>query len=154
VKEKIPVVCAVFILILVCLYIYPSAIAQDEGTSAISAAQSRILTCFELARQAESEGANITSLTSKLNAASNLLSEAQVAYASGDLLGSRDIAIQSQSILTNFENLAIPLKNSAIERNTTNFWVNTVAPMAGSLTVAVISFLVWQLVKKQYGADR
>jgi hypothetical protein len=93
-------------------------------------------------------------LISKLNAASNLLSEAQEAYASGDLPGSIDLANQSQSILTNFENLAIPLKNSAIERNTADFWVNTVAPIAGSLTVAVISFLVWQLVKKQYGANR
>ncbi len=152
-QGKVLIVCILFIPLFVSLYLYPTAVAQEENTSAISVVHMRLLTCFELASQAESEGANITSLSSRLNAASDLLSRAEEAYASGDFSSSADLADQSQVVLANFESSAISLKNSAMERNNNSFWLNTVVPIVGSMTVAIISFLVWRLVKKQYAVN-
>jgi len=51
-----------------------TVLAQGDAAGAIASAKQQIIVCYDSARQAEAAGANISSLTSVLNDAGQLLS--------------------------------------------------------------------------------
>ncbi len=124
---------------------------QVDTSSAISAAQSRLVQCYDAARVAESSGANISQLTLRLNSAGLLLSKAQLAYSNGDLGSSQSLAAQSQSELADFISDAQSLQASAAQSKTFDFLLNVVASVVGAIIVIVGSFVVWIRLKRKYG---
>jgi hypothetical protein len=120
--------------------------------SAISDARSRIVTCFEAAQLAESAGANISSLTMKINDAGSLLSIAEVAFSSGDFLGAQRLALESRTLLSDFESAADSLRVAATQAANMDFWVNIVGSCVGTIVVIVVSVFVWTLLKKKYSS--
>ncbi len=127
--------------------------AQDNGDfSAISDARSRLVTCFKAAQLAESAGANISRLTSTLNDAGKLLSDSEVAYASGDFSGAQSLALESQNLLSDFESEADSLRITATQAANMDFWVNIVGSSVGTIVVIIGSIFVWTLLKKKYGS--
>lgn len=149
----------VIVVALTCLFIlaawtFSFALAQSsEGLSAISGARSRIVTCFEAAQLAESAGANISSLTLKLNDAGNFLSNAETAFSIGDFSGAQSLAIESQNLLSNFESDADSLRVAATQAANMDFWVNIVGSTVGTITVIIVSAFVWILLKKRYSSE-
>ena len=137
------------------LLITPSFVCaqQNDAASAISAAQSKLVSCFDAARSAEAAGANISQLTHTLNIAGSLLSNAELAYSKGDFGAAQSLAAQSQNQLSDFISTANSLHNSASQSQTVSFLVNIVGSIGGTIAVFVGSFVVWRFLKHRYGSS-
>jgi hypothetical protein len=126
---------------------------QSNAASAISSAQSELVTCYEAARMAERSGANISQLTKTLNDVSSLLSRAELAFSTGDDDSAQNLAIQSQNELTNFISEANSLQTSATQNKLDSFLLNFVGSVSGTFAVIVGSLIVWFLLKRKYGNE-
>jgi competence protein ComGC len=134
------------------LLITPSVVSAQRNVteSAISAAQSKLLSCFEAAKLAEKAGANISQLTAPLNNAGLLLSQAELAYSNGDFEVAQNLTVQCQSVLSNFISNATALQTSATQNRNTDFLWNIVGSAGGTVVVLVGSALVWLLLKRKF----
>jgi hypothetical protein len=128
-----------------------SSLAQQND--AISAAQTNLIQCYNAAKSAEYEGANISQLTIKLNTAGLLLSRSQLAYSKGDFESASNLAVQSQNELVDFVSDANSLKILASQSRTYNFLLNVVGSIFGTVTVLIGSFAVWRSLKRKYGVN-
>jgi hypothetical protein len=81
---KIFLLAIAVLLVTSVLFAAPAFAQQDSAQTAISSAQSTLVSCYSAAKDAEAAGANVTSLTATLNTAAGLLSQAELAYASSD----------------------------------------------------------------------
>lgn len=124
---------------------------QNDAASAISAAQSKLVHCFDAARAAEAASANISKLTSTFNGASLLFSRAEFAYSTGDFDAAQNFAAQSQNLLGNFVSTANSLQAAATQDRNMDFLLNVVGSVAGTVAVLVGSVVVWVLLKRKYG---
>jgi hypothetical protein len=107
---------------------------QSSASATLSSAKSKLLDCYNAAKDAEALGANITSLTNVLNDAGASLSKAELAYSKGDFDYAVNLAAQSQTKLDNFISSANDLKATGLEHATQDYWI-----MVGSI---VGTFLV------------
>ena len=126
------------------------AAQQSKSSQAISATQSRLVSCFNAAQAAEAAGANISRLTNTLNDAGVLLSNAQHAYSIGDFDNAQRLAVESQNLLSGFVSEAISLKVDAAQDRNMEFLVNVVGSVVGTILVLVGSIIIWRLIKKKY----
>ncbi len=126
------------------------AFAQGGGDEALTSARQRLIDGYYSARQAESAGANISSLTSRLNFAGDLLSRSQLAYSRSDFSGSQALASQCSQSLEGFVAEANALGNAATQKANFDFWVYFVGSIAGALAVILAGYMVWRVVKKRY----
>jgi hypothetical protein len=125
------------------------ACAQQNASSAITNAQTKLTSCYDAALAAGKAGANISQLTSTLNAAGTLLSNAEHAYAIGDSEEAQRLATQSQSMLNGFLSETSALENSAMQATTMNFLINIVGSVIGTIAVIAGSIVVWKLLKRK-----
>jgi len=123
---------------------------QNDAASAISTAHAQLLQCFDAARAAESDGANISSLTNVLNIAGGQLSNAEFAYSSGNFGLASSLASQSQSSLGSFLPNAAALKSSAVASSNHKTLI-FVGSIVGTFVVIGAGVAVWVLVKRKYG---
>ena len=119
------------------------AFGQQSGVQdAISSAQTAIKNSYDVAKQAESGGANIDSLVVKLNYAAELMSKAELAYASGDYDSAYIYATQCQSSLDNFVGQANALTTNA-QANASQNLVLTILPLVTSVGLLCVGIAVW-----------
>jgi len=139
-------------LTLLVLSVAPSPVwaQQTNADKAISAAQEKILTCFNAVRAAEAAGANITELANTLNRASLLLSQAEFTYSNGNFEAAQSLAVQSYSSLSLFVSNANSLETAATQTRNTDFLVNVVGSLAGTVAVLFGSVALWVLLKRKY----
>ena len=123
---------------------------QSDAASAISAAQSKLVQCYDAARAAEAASANISVLTNRLNSAGLLLSRAELAYSTGDFGSAQSLAVQSQDELASFISDANSLQTSAAQSKSFDFLLSIVGSVVGTVVVLVGSFVVWGLLKRKY----
>ena len=126
------------------------AFAQGDAAGAIASAKQLLVTCYDSARQAENAGANISSLTSVLNDAGDLLSRSELAYSQRDFDAAQSLASECSQRLGNFASEADALRSTAVQQRSFDFWVNIVGSAAGTVAVIVAGFLVWRVIKKRY----
>jgi hypothetical protein len=126
------------------------AFAQGDAAGAISSARQQLITCYDLARQAEAAGANISSLTSVLNDAGDLLSQSELAYLQGDLDGAQSVAFQCSQRLSNFVSQANELRDAAVRQRSWDYWVDIEVSVVGIFFVIVAGFVVWLFLKKRF----
>ena len=124
---------------------------QSDAASAISAAQSKLVQCYDAARAAEAASANISVLTNRLNSAGLLLSRAELAYSTGDFGSAQSLAVQSQDELASFVSDANSLQSSAAQSKSFDFLLSIVGSVVGTVVVLVGSFVVWGLLRRKYG---
>jgi hypothetical protein len=120
---KASLVCTLLISVLLLsslLFATPAFAQQDSALTAINSAQNNLINCYNAVRDAEAAGANVTSLTITLNSAANLLSQAQLAYASNDYGNAYNDATQSQTILNGFTSQVSNVKQTAENTQTLN----------------------------------
>ncbi len=127
--------------------------AQNDAAGAIALARQRLITCYDSTRQAESAGANISSLTSVLNDAGNLLSQSDMAYSQDNFEAAQTFASQCEQRLENFVSDAHVLKDAAVQQRNFDFWVNAVGSVAGTFVVIAAGFAIWRVVKKGHLAN-
>jgi hypothetical protein len=124
--------------------------SQTDALTAISSAQNTLSTCYESAKAAEAAGANISALQSSFSAAGSLISQANLAYSTGDFDSAANFAMQSQRALDKFESEASSLKSVAIHQVNLNFLINVVGSIVGCLGVLVGGFVIWHFLGKKY----
>ena len=149
-RVKIPILFLAIILIVLLGSSTLVRAQQNNASEAISAAQSKLVDCFDAAKAAEAAGANISQLTATLNNAGLLLSNAELAYSNGDFGSAQNLAIQSQNVLENFISNANSLQTSASQNRNTDFQLNIVGSIGGTVAVLVGSVVVWVLLKRKY----
>jgi len=140
-------------IILIALGLSGVSAQQESTSSAISAAQSKLLQCYDAAKAAESSGANISQLTLRLNSAGLLLSQAELAYSDSDFASAQSLSSKSQSELTSFLSDAHSLQASAAQSRMFDFLRNVVASVVGVILAIVVSVVVWIRLKKKYGTS-
>ncbi len=151
VSKSIVLFLALFLLaVTICLPSLVHAETQSSASTELASAQSTLVDCFNAAKAAETAGANITELTSKLNVAGSLFSQAEFAYSSGNFSGAYTLASQSQSELSNFAYAASFLQSSASQKQSTDFLLTFVVPIIGAFVVVNVSAIVWILLKRKY----
>ncbi len=128
------------------------AFGQGGADEALSSARQQLVDCYYSARQAESAGANISSLTSKLNVAGDLLSRSQLAYSRSDYSGSQTLASECSQSLDGFVSEANALRDAAVQKANFDFWVYFVGSIAGAFAVILAGFVVWRVLKKRHSA--
>lgn len=139
------------ILLLVVGVFFPLARAdQGAAASSIASAKERLVACYRAAEDAESAGANITSLVAVLNDAGLLLSLAEHAYSISDFEVARDYAAQSQGFLGNFVAEANVLKEEAVKQRSQDFLINVVGSGVGAFVVLGAGVAVWVFLKRKY----
>lgn len=148
-RFKTPIALTVLLLLIVAVVVSPVWAQQESAASAISSARNTILNCYTAAREAEAAGANITVLTSTLNDAVSLLSQAELAYGAGDFEAAFDFASQSQSTLANFVGEANALREVAVQQQNQDYLVY-VGSIIGTFAVLFAGFVVWVLLKRKY----
>jgi hypothetical protein len=139
-------------VVFVAVFSAPSVVRAQQN-DAISSAQNTLAQCYDAARAAESAGANISQLTSRLNSAGLLLSRAELANSVGDFGSANSLAAQSQSELASFVSDAVSLQSSAERSRSFEFLLNVVGSVAGTIAVLVGSFVIWVLLKRRYGTS-
>ncbi|MGA2683065.1 MAG: hypothetical protein ABSF44_14845 [Candidatus Bathyarchaeia archaeon] len=121
---------------------------QSGAATSISTAQSQIQSCYNAAKEADAAGANITSLTNILNNAGALLSQAELAYFTGNSNQAINLATQSQSKLDNFISQANDLKVAAIQQENQESLI-VAASIAGTLAVIAAGTILWYKLKRK-----
>ena len=129
------------------------SVQQNDGASAISAAQNNLIHCYDAAKAAESSGANISQLTVRLNSAGLLLTRAEWASSIGNFGLVSSLAAQSQNELGSFVSDANSLQASAAQSRTYDFLLNVVWSILGTVAVVVGSFVVWRFFKRKFGLN-
>jgi hypothetical protein len=138
--------------VLFALVCSPSVVFAQESDAAlaITAAQSKLMHCFDAARSAESAGANISSLTSVLNNAGSLLSDAKFAYSQGDFALASSHAAQSQSSLGSLVSDADALKSNCLSNANLQDLI-FYSSIIGTFVVIGGGAAVWVIMKRKYG---
>jgi len=138
------------LLLLSVIFVPVTVLAQGDAAGAIASAKQQIIVCYDSARQAEAAGANISSLTSVLNDAGQLLSRSELAYLQGDFGSAQSLASECNQRLSNFVSDSNALRDAAAQRRAFDYWVNFVGSIAGTIAVIVAGFMVWRFIKKRY----
>ena len=114
--KRLTLTITVFLFLLITVGMFASPVLADQASAqtAIASAKNNIKSCYNVAKEAEAAGANVDSLVTTLNSAAGLLSEAELAYASGDYNSAGTYATQSQSKLDGFISQANAAKENAM----------------------------------------
>ena len=126
-----------------------SAMTQTDAASAIASSQNLLVNCYNVAKDAEGAGANITVLQVALNDAGKSLSNAELAYSNGDYNSAVNYANQCQSALSNFVPEANALEASGEQQQSLSLFI-FVGSIVGTLFVVGDGYVVWLLLKKKY----
>lgn len=149
-RSKAPITLFTILLLFVTVGAAPVWAEQANASTAISSAKNTILNCYSAAKEAEAAGANITVLTGTLNEAGSLLSQAELAYATGDFNTALNLADQSKNRLSNFIGEANSLKETATQQRNQDFLINVVGSTVGAFVIIVTGFAVWFFLKRKY----
>jgi len=122
---------------------------EPEAASAIAGAKQRMVFCFQAAEDAESAGANITSLANVLNDAGALLSDAELAFSYGDFDLAQGLAVESFAGLSKFVSEASELHDAAVQAGTFDFYV-FVGSAVGAFLVLLVGVAVWFWARKRF----
>jgi hypothetical protein len=123
---------------------------QTEATAAIASAKEQVLTCYQAAKDAEEAGANITALVAVINDAGTLFSRAEFAYSTSDFDTARNLAVQSQSTLSNFISEANTLKETATQQRNQDFLISVVGSIIGTFAILCAGIAAWIFLKRKY----
>jgi hypothetical protein len=150
-KRNLLVVAAV--LLLTAGFFVSVARCQDSGedaSTALASARNQMIACYGSARAAETAGANISALTSRLDTAGALFSQAQSAYSGGQFDLAVNLASQSQIVLADFISEASELKAVGDAEANQGFLINVVGSIAATVVVLVGGVIVWFVLKRRY----
>ena len=123
----------------------------DEAWAAVDGAQAQIITCYGTVAQAESAGGNVTELARVLNEAGVLLSQARVAFESGEYDLTVELSSNCTGMLVEFTDRAVTLRDSAARELSLDFMVNIVGSVAGTVAVIFAGWVLWVYLKRKYG---
>jgi hypothetical protein len=120
-----------------------------DARSAIVDTEQKIAACYEVAADADSIGANISTLLITLNEAGDLLSKAKLAYNIADFDAALSYGLSAQRKLDGFVAEADILKETAFRQNYLDFAVNVVGSIIGTAAVICGSLIILVISRKK-----
>jgi len=155
-KHMLLISVLIIFLFVCCLNSVPEALLSDENEAeqAIDTARQTIIDCYEATVKAESEGANITGLTIRLNEAGNLFSKALLARKNKDYNLATQLASECIAKLNGFIDEANELSEKASNDRYCDFIYNVVCSIAGAMIIICVGFAVWITLKRRYSNGR
>ncbi|MCW4030154.1 MAG: hypothetical protein NWE92_10975 [Candidatus Bathyarchaeota archaeon] len=144
------------VLLMICasmpLVAFPvtAQVTASQATESLSAADSAISHAYQALSDAESAGANVSTITLQLNTAATYLAEAQNAYRTGDFEVSITKSNDALAIVNQVEEEALALKSSATAANATNAQLSVIYSVAGIAIFLVSLFIIWRNVKRRH----
>ena len=150
------VVCCVFVLFVFVGSVFMPCfgLSGEDASLVISAAEGKVVVCYEAVSAAQEAGANVSGLLSVLDEAGWFLSRAKLAYSQGDFDSAVAYADNCTSRLNGFLEQAESLKLDAERASYWDFMVNFVGSGVGALCVVVGGFAVWVFLKRCEEAER
>jgi hypothetical protein len=141
---------AVFLFIAVAFCCSAYAVTSDEAQVKIAEADGSIRQAFLVVSDAAGAGANVSSLTFRLNAAGGLLAQATIAYRTGDYGNAAVFADQSISSLDGIVQDAGDLRAVAeSDRLSQLGWTASFSSVGLSL-LFVVGLFGWRFVRNRY----
>jgi hypothetical protein len=141
---------AVAILFSFCFMPVGLAVSSGEVGEALRLAQADFDSAFVAVVEAESSGANVTALLSRLKDADGLLSEAFASYRSEDYEGAASSAASCSRTLEGVADEAAIMKLSAERGHSDKVLLTAVTSGIGLIILFVLGFLGWGLLKRSY----
>jgi hypothetical protein len=117
-------------------------------SSDVADADAAVRSAFNATLQAEKAGANVSDLLARLNQAGLLLTEAEIASASGNSTDASGKAGQCIGIAQTVESDATALKASALDQARTVFWTYLTFSVVSTAAFVVALVLVWRRFKR------
>ena len=150
------VVCCVFVLFVFVGSVFMPCfgLSGEDASLVISAAEGKVVVCYEAVSAAQEAGANVSGLLSVLDEAGWFLSKAKLAYSQGDFDSAVAYANNCSLRLNGFLEQAESLKSDAERAGYWDFMVNFVASSVGAVFVIVGGFVAWVFLKKREEAKR
>lgn len=119
-------------------------------SSDVADADAAVRSAFNAALQAEKAGANVSGLLARLDQAGLLLTEAEIASASGNSTDAISKAGQCIGIAESVESDAIALKASASKAGQSVFWSYLTFSAVSGVVFVIVLGLVWWRFKRGY----
>jgi predicted PurR-regulated permease PerM len=143
--------CVVFLIALfLCAYVSTvrNVVAQsDQTVSKLQAAESAIDQAFDAVLDAEKAGANVTGLLARLNAAADLLAQAEIAVRKGDSnAGAKGDSVLS--IAGEVETAAVAARDAALGAGQNALYSTVAFSSVGVVVFVLVLFLVWRQSKQ------
>lgn len=134
------------------LFLIPvhSCLGSYEAPQIIGEAEQSISSAFHVVLEAEDAGANVSSLTVRLNEAAGLLAEARILVQNGDSGQAADLASYSVEIADDVKDEASILKVSALAHRDFVFKVSLAGSLIGVPVFLVFMFRLWRWFKGYY----
>jgi len=129
------------------------ASATDAAQAAISSASSRVQSAYGEVLGAEEAGANVSTLLSKLNACTSLLSQAYTSYRAGNSTEALSLAEQCNASLRGIEADAESSRDDAVSDSRQKILASSETSAVAIIAIVVLSMLGWRFFKK-WSADR
>ncbi len=124
--------------------------AHAVDVAKLQAANTAFEEAFEAVLAAEHAGANVTVLLSQLNAAADLLAQAEMACRNGDASVAGSKASSAFLIVLEVKSEAVNAENAALVAYQNGFWLSTVLSIIGASGLVTLLFLAWKLLKQRY----
>ena len=126
------------------------ALAGDDVSSRISAAEDALQRAFGAVLDAENAGANVSALLMELDVAGRNLTEAEMAYKSGSLVEAVSKAERCSVLANEVVDEALALKDSALVNARSAEWQMFTFSGVSAFVFLIVLVLVWLMFKRSY----
>jgi CHASE3 domain sensor protein len=122
----------------------------DQTASKLQAANNAVEQAFNAVLDAEKAGANVTALLSRLNLATGLLSQAEMAYRNGNLTAAASYADSVVPIASEVQTDAVNAKKEASNAYQNALWLTIGLSVIGAVIFILALFMIWKRLKRGY----
>jgi hypothetical protein len=122
----------------------------DQASSKMQAADDAVNQAFNAVLDAEKAGANVTDLLVQINAAQNILAQAENSFRTGD---SNTAAAQADSVLPIAQQVTLDAQNAKQTATTSNqnaYWSTIALTIIGVFVFILVLILVWRRFRQSY----
>jgi hypothetical protein len=143
---------ALCLLILMIAQFTPScfAVSFDEASEAINQADRDLRSAFSAVAGAEVAGADVSVLLGELESAGDFLSEAFVAFRTGDYENASLFAMECRNIVEGISEDGLRLKANAESAQRNKFFLTAAGSGVGLVLLLVFGYLGWRFLKRWY----
>lgn len=121
---------------------------EDEAASALAGAETEMILAYQALLMAEEAGADVSDLLAQLNESAEFLTQARMAFQSGNFDEAVTLAAVSRNIGLDVQGDSASLKNLALSENLRRMMFAMTASMVSIALIALGSFWVWRILKR------
>ncbi len=124
--------------------------SKSEATLAISTAEAVMASAYQVVKEAETAGADISGFSGLLKDAAQLLAQAHTSFRVGDFDSAVRFANLTSEIGKEVEDKASPLREYKRSSPVWETWLTMIGSVFAVVAVVLASFLGWRVFKRLY----